>query len=161
LTGLAWPGGMRGAIDMFTHLTFVTLFTHLSRTCSSRFQTCSQSIHCFVLFPGVPRAPRGPFLESSQKAPGKRRWEVVGEGWRRSEKVRESSRKFEKTKNKKEKHKTKTKNKNTKKYWKTITCTFFYAFLPSFFFHPPPSFFLVLSQGRRTEEEGRKRRLLV
>ncbi len=100
---------------MFTHLTFVTLFTHLSRTCSSRFQTCSQSIHCFVLFPGVPPAPRGPFLESSQKAPGKRRWEVVGEGWRRSEKVRESSRKFEKTKNKKEKHKTKTKNKNTKK----------------------------------------------
>ncbi len=63
---------------------------------SQLFRTFSHSINCFVLFPGVPRAPRGQFSESSQKVPGKRRWEKAGEGWRRLERVGESSRKFEK-----------------------------------------------------------------
>ncbi len=148
---------MRGAIDMFTHLTFVTLFTHLSRTCSSRFQTCSQSIHCFVLFPGVPPAPRGPFLESSQKAPGKRRWEVVGEGWRRSEKVRESSRKFEKTKNKKEKHKTKTKNKNTKKILENNNMYIFLCF-SSILLLPSSSVLLPCSLSRKKDGGGGKKK---
>ena len=64
---------------------FSRIFTHVL--------TCSHSIQCFVLFPGVSRAPRGPSSESSQKTPGKRRWEKVGEGGRKFEKVRESSQK--------------------------------------------------------------------
>ncbi len=60
-------------------------------------RTFSHSVNCFVLFPGVPRAPRGPFSESSQKVlrkflerEGGRRREKVGEGWRGLEKVREN-----------------------------------------------------------------------
>ena len=57
------------------------------------FHTRSTVSYCF---PGFPGPPGGPFSESSQKVPGKRRWEKVGEGSRKSEKVGGSLRKFEK-----------------------------------------------------------------
>ncbi len=75
------------------HLTTCVYYLLLLRcnTCSLKFT----SIHCFVLFPGVPGSaggvPGSPRV-SSQKV--QRRSEKVGEGWRKLEK--EGWRKLEK-----------------------------------------------------------------
>ena len=61
---------------------------HVFFACFKLLHTFSHSIHCFVLFPRVPRPPRGLFSEKSRKVPRKRRWEKVGEGGIKFEQVR-------------------------------------------------------------------------
>ena len=80
------------AIQLSLNLLFHTSFTpfHTLLTLDPLFRTVSRE----------PPGPQGSVLrkssDSSQKVPGKRRWEKAGEGWRRLERVGESSRKFEK-----------------------------------------------------------------